>query len=163
MKPEKLSKEVVDLLLPRLKDEYTAFYFYNAAANYCKNVGYFKAAEFFSKESKDELEHAKGLENYIIDWNVTPILPVIEKPQVNFSGLYEILEKAYKLEYDLYEAYEETSEKLFKMDLCVFDFLQKYRIKQNESVAEYSDKLNILEGVAEDKFKLLLLQDQLFS
>jgi hypothetical protein len=52
---------------------------------------------------------------------------------------------------------------VFKKDLCVFDFLQEFRKIQKDSVAEYSDKLNMLEGVdAKDKFNMLLLEKKLF-
>lgn len=165
IKPEKLSPEVVGLLLPRLKDEFTAYYFYRSASNWCKNVGFFKAAQFFAKESDDELTHAKKLEDYMIDWNVIPELPTIVKPEITFKTLPEIIEKAYKLEYNLYEEYEDTSAKIFKTgDLCVFDFLQFFRVKQKESVAEYSDKLNVLEGVnIANKFELLMLEENLFA
>lgn len=163
-KPIKLSKEVIDLLLPRLKDELSAFYFYRSASNWCKNVGFFKAAEFFAKESEDESAHAKGIEDYLVDWNITPTLPIIEKPILEFKSLVDVIEKAYMIEYDLYEAYEETSMDIFKTgDLCVFDFLQKYRTIQKESVAEYSDKINLLEGCNESsKFELLMLEKKLF-
>lgn len=163
-KPESLPKDIVEMLLPRLEDETKAFYFYRAASNYCKNVGYFLAAEFFAKESADELEHAKGIENFLVDWNVTPDLPVIEKPTLEFKGLAEIIEKAYDLEYNLYVEYEETSAKIFKTgDICVFDFLQKYRTIQTQSVAEYSDKINMLDGVnVGDKFQMLMLEKKLF-
>lgn len=163
MKPHSLDKGVVDLLAPRHLDEMDAFYFYRAASNWCQGVGYFKAAEFFAAESQDELEHAGKIEKYLVDWNITVPLPSVPKPQVDFSGLLEILEEAYKIEYDLYEAYEETSKKLFNMDLCTFDFLQQFRLIQTKSVAEYSDKLNLLEDVdSKDKFKLLLLEEKLF-
>jgi ferritin len=161
---KKLDKKVVDLLLPRMKDEYSAFYFYRAASNWCQGVGFFQAAKFFAAESQDELEHAKKIEKYITDWNVIPELPTVNRPQIEFSGIMEVLEEAYKLEYDLYEAYEETSKKLFEIDLCAFDFLQPLRLIQNDSVSEYSDKLNLLEGVdVADKFKVLLLEEKLFS
>jgi ferritin len=163
MKPHSLDKGVVDLLAPRHLDEMDAFYFYRAASNWCQGVGYFKAAEFFAAESQDELEHAAKIEKYLVDWNITVPLPTVPKPQVDFSGLLEVLEEAYKIEYDLYEAYEETSKKLFNMDLCTFDFLQQFRLIQTKSVAEYSDKLNLLEDVdGKDKFKLLLLEEKLF-
>jgi ferritin len=163
MKPHSLDKGVVDLLAPRHLDEMDAFYFYRAASNWCQGVGYFKAAEFFAAESQDELEHAGKIEKYLVDWNITVPLPSVPKPQVDFSGLLEVLEEAYKIEYDLYEAYEETSKKLFNMDLCTFDFLQQFRLIQTKSVAEYSDKLNLLEDVdGKDKFKLLLLEEKLF-
>jgi ferritin len=163
MKPHSLDKGVVDLLAPRHLDEMDAFYFYRAASNWCQGVGYFKAAAFFAAESQDELEHAAKIEKYLVDWNITVPLPSVPKPQVDFSGLLEVLEEAYKIEYDLYEAYEETSKKLFNMDLCTFDFLQQFRLIQTKSVAEYSDKLNLLEDVdGKDKFKLLLLEEKLF-
>jgi ferritin len=163
MKPHSLDKGVVDLLAPRHLDEMDAFYFYRAASNWCQGVGYFKAAAFFAAESQDELEHAAKIEKYLVDWNITVPLPTVPKPQVDFSGLLEVLEEAYKIEYDLYEAYEETSKKLFNMDLCTFDFLQQFRLIQTKSVAEYSDKLNLLEDVdGKDKFKLLLLEEKLF-
>jgi len=77
IKPKVLSEEVVNLLLPRVKDEYTAFYHYQAASNWCKGVGFDKAADFFANEAKDELEHAKGLETFLVDWNVIVKLPPI--------------------------------------------------------------------------------------
>jgi ferritin len=149
MKPNKLQDDVVSLLIPRLEDEYKAFYMYRAASNWCKNVGYFVAAEFFANESKDELKHAKKIEAYLVDWNVTPDLPVIEKPQLEFTTLVELIEAAYNVEYDLYEAYE--------------DFLQEFRMIQKEAVAEYSDKLNMLEGVDANKMNLLLIEHKLFQ
>ena len=54
-KPKKLSPEVVELFYPLLAAEHEAFYFYNNAANFCKNEGFFKAAKYFVEESADEL------------------------------------------------------------------------------------------------------------
>lgn len=164
-KPEVLSQEVVNLLLPRLQDEFNAFYFYRSATNWCQNKGFFKAASFFKAESDDELTHAKKIEEYIVDWNVTPNLPNIMKPTLEFTDLVDIIEKAYDMEFALYEGYEDTSMKIFKTgDLCVFDFLQFYRTTQKEAVAEYSDKLNVVEGTNRDsKFEMLMLEETLFE
>jgi ferritin len=164
IKPEKLPNDVVKLLVERLNDEFKAYYFYRSATNWCKNVGYFKAAEFFAKESEDELAHAKKIEDYLTDWNVTPDLPKIDKPVLEFSCICDVLDHSYEMEYDLYEAYEETSMNIFKIgDLCVFDFLQFFRTAQKDAVAEYSDKLNMLDGVEPgDKFQMLMLEKKLF-
>lgn len=164
MTPEKLPSNVVSQLTERLSNEFKAYYFYRSATNWCKNVGYFKASEFFAKESEDELAHAKKIEDYLTDWNVTPMLPVIDKPVLEFSCLCDVLDQAYEMEYELYEAYEETSMNIFKIgDLCVFDFLQFFRTAQKDAVAEYSDKLNMLDGVEPgDKFQLLMLEKKLF-
>lgn len=163
-KPKKLPKKIVDFLMPRHADEMTAFYAYRAASNWCKGVGFNVAAAFFAKESEDELVHAKIIEQYLVDWNINPDLPVVKSPQEEFSSLADVIALAYKLEYDLYEAYEETSMDIFNAgDLCTFDFLQQFRLIQTKSVAEYSDMINLLEGVSGSKFEYLLLENQLFN
>lgn len=163
--PEKLPQNIVDILINRLKDEYNAFYFYRAASNWCKNVGFQKAGSYFKTESEDELSHAKGIEDFLVDWNVTPDLPIVAKPEITFASLSSIIEKAYDIEYKLYEAYEQDSSKILKIgDICVFDFLQKYRHIQTTSVAEYSDMLNILVGIdVNSKFEMLQIEENLFG
>lgn len=163
--PQKLPKEIVDMLLPRLADEYTAFYTYRAASNWCQNVGFVKAAAYFKAESDDELVHARGIEDFLTLWNVIPELPTVKKPELEFGGLVDVIEKAYQLELDLYDAYEDTSAKIFKTgDICVFDFLQKYRDIQVKSVGEYSDMINVLQGCdTKSKFELLMLEENLFG
>ena len=47
IKPNKLPKEVVNALTPRICDEHKAFYFYKAASNWCNEKGYLKAAKYF--------------------------------------------------------------------------------------------------------------------
>lgn len=165
LKPHELDKKVVNLLGERLADEYTAFYFYRSATNWCDNAGYKKAAEFFKNESADELTHAQGLEKYITDWNCTAPLPDITKPELEFKGLVDIIEKAYNMEYGLYEGYENTSKSLLDMeDYCTFDLLQKYRTIQRESVAEYSDFLNKLALIdPSNKFELFYFENKHFK
>ena len=152
MTPVKLPSEIANLLNERLGDEYAAHYFYRQVANYCENVGFLKAAEYFKAEAADELTHAEGLQKYLTDWNVQPTLAPVEPPQ-KVSGLVDAIEKAYTIEYELYEAYEEISMDIFnKKDLCTFDFLQQYRAIQRLAVAEYSTFLNQLETIdQEDK------------
>lgn len=163
-KPIKLDSAIVKILESRLSDEYTASFFYRDAANFLRGIGFFKAADYYEKESADELVHAKGIENFLVDWNVHPSIPSIEYQDNGFGSLDDVLSAAYVLEYQLYESYEKDSVKIFGTgDLCVFDFLQKYRTIQAKSVAEASDKLNMLEGCdCDNKFELLLLEDKLF-
>lgn len=162
MIPNKLEQKVVNALLPLLTSEYDAFYNYRALSNWCANVGYFKAAEFFTKESEDELEHAKKIEKYLVDWNVTPMLPAMVEPRISYDNLLEGIESAYKMEYDLYEQYEKAGEKMFSSDLCTFGLIQEFLKIQLSAVAEYSDKLNMLEGVEPTKVNLLLLEKKIF-
>lgn len=142
--PIVLAGDSVKLLTQRLGDEYMAHYFYNAAANWCAGAGYKKAATFFANESMSELGHAQKLQKYLVDWNVLPVIPKVET-HADFGNLPEIIERAYKIEYDLYQEYLADSKTLFESDLATFDFLQEFRNIQTESVAEYSDLLNALQ------------------
>jgi ferritin len=160
--PKTLADASVKILTDRLGDEYTAHYFYRNATNWCAGIGYLKAAAFFAQEAENELDHAKGLQKYLVDWNVMPLLPSI-KPNVTFSDLIDIINKAYVLEYALFESYNRNSKELFDTDLTTFDFLTSYRTGQTESVIEYSDLLNAAELVNTDnKFELLYFEQTYF-
>lgn len=148
--PAVLAGDSVKLLNERVGDEYSAHYFYNAAANWCAGAGYMKAAAFFAAESMAELEHAQKLQKYMVDWNVLPVIPKVET-HADFANLPEIIERAYGIEYDLYQQYIKNSQALFSSDLATFDFLQEFRTIQVESVAEYSDLLNALQLIDIDK------------
>jgi ferritin len=162
IKPHKLEQKVVDILLERLVDETAAFYHYRALSNWCENVGYIKAAEYFATESADELVHAKKIEKYLVDWNVTPKLPEILEPKTEFSSLVDGIESSYKIEYQLYSDYEDNAKTMMSLDLCTFALIQELLSIQLKSVAEYSTMINILEGVEPTKFNLLLLEKKLF-
>lgn len=160
--PKTLADASVKILTDRLGDEYTAHYFYRNATNWCAGIGYLKAAAFFAQEAENELEHAKGLQKYLVDWNVMPLLPSI-KPNVTFSDLIDIVNKAYALEYALFESYNRDSKQLFDTDLTTFDFLTTYRTGQTESVIEYSDLLNAAELVnIDNKFEILYFEQTYF-
>jgi ferritin len=154
----KLNPETIGELTARLKDEYTAHYFYVNAANWCRDANYKKATAFFEAEALTELGHAKGLMDYMVDFNIIPTIPVTDTNQ-RFMGLVEIIEKAYAIELDLMDKYNASSAKLFASDLTTFDFLQVYRTGQKESVVEYNDLLNALELVDKnDKFQVLYFE-----
>lgn len=154
----KLAQGTISELTDRIKDEYTAHYFYVNAANWCRDMNYKKATAFFEAEAITELEHAKGVQDYMTDFNIIPVIPVAETKR-SFTSLPQIIREAYKLELDLMMKYNQTSSKLFSNDLTTFDFLQTYRIGQKESVVEYNDLINALDLINEDnKFEVLYFE-----
>jgi len=163
MKPTALNAQIAKLINDRLTDEYFAHYSYQAISNYCYSVGFMKAGEYFKKESDDELVHARKLQEFLFGWNVIPDLPVIAKPKLEFKTLLEVIELAYKLEIDLYNAYNDICETIEEADSAVYQFLTFFLNVQTESVAAYSDMINLCEGVPSDKLNMLLLEKKLFG
>jgi len=163
MKRYILSDETIKELNERLNDEYLAHYFYRFAANWCGEANYKKAAEFFSKESDSELEHAKGLQDYMVDFGVIPTIEPTGTKNINkysnLTTLSSIIELAYEIELDLMNKYNDTSKKLFHSDLTTYDFLTTYRDEQREAVAEYNDLLDAIDLIdKDDKFQVLYFE-----
>ena len=122
----KLSSKVIEILNNRIKDEYTAHYYYRAATNWCQDMNYKKAAEFFKNEADDELEHAQKLQEYMTGFN---ILPEIEKTETKhtFDNLLDVVYGAYTMELALMKDYNKDSQDVFSDDITTFDFLTEFR------------------------------------
>lgn len=161
--PATLSAETITRLTNRLGDEYYAYYLYRAAADWCQNVGYVKAAAFFTNEMKSELEHADGIRAYLTGWNIFPQIPTTNTV-FSFGSLIDVINQAYAFEYKLYQSYIEDSQSLFVSDLATFDFLKKYRDIQVDSVAEFSDLLNAAMLIdTTNKLDVLYFENQYFN
>lgn len=163
IKPNTLPGEIESTLNARLGDEYTAYFFYKNAANWCKGANYPKAAAFFDGEASAELTHAQGIQDYLTQWNLIPMIPPAPT-QVPFSSLIDIINKAYQLEYNLLMKYSDDQQKFFNVHPGTFNFVQKYVDYQTAEVAEYSDYLNALNLInTESKLDILFFEDKYFG
>jgi len=161
--PKALPSEIESTLNARLGDEYTAYFFYRNAANWCKNVNYPKAAAFFNGEADNELKHAQGIQDYLTQWNLIPMIPPAPT-QVSFQSLIDIINKAYNLEYNLLLKYSEDQQKFFGIHPATFNFIQKYVDYQNDEVAEYSDYLNALNLIdTNSRLDIMFFEDKYFG
>jgi ferritin len=159
----KLSSKTIKILTDRIKDEYTAHYFYRDATNWCRDKNYKKAAEFFQKEAKDELKHAQKIQEYMTDFNIIPQIPQAPIDH-KFDNLIEIVYGAYKMELGLMKAYNKDSQDLFSEDITTFDFLTEFREIQKGAVVEYNDLINGSELVdTKDKFQVLYFEQTYFQ
>ena len=157
-----LSDKVIKILTDRIKDEYTAHYYYRAAANWCQDMNYSKAAEFFKSEALDELTHAQEVQEYMVDFNVQPEIPQAPTKH-SFKNLIEIINGAYEMELSLMKAYNSNSTDIFTEDITTFDFLTKYREIQKGAVVEYNDLINASNLVDKtDKFQILYFEQTYF-
>jgi ferritin len=158
----KLDSKTVQILTDRIKDEYIAHYYYRAAANWCQDMNYKKAAEFFKNEAADELTHAQGIEEYMVDFNIIPQIPQASTSH-SFDSLVDIIYGAYKIELALMKEYNKNSQELFASDITTFDFLKKYRKFQKGAVVEYNDLINAIDLVDKtDKFQVLYFEQTYF-
>lgn len=157
-----LSEKTIKILTGRIRDEYTAHYYYRAAANWCQDMNYKKAAEFFKNEANDELEHAQKIQEYMVDFNIQPSIPQAEIKH-SFDNLIDIIEGAYKMELALMKEYNKNSTDLFTDDTTTFDFLTEFRVIQKGAVVEYNDLINASNLInKKDKFQVLYFEQTYF-
>lgn len=158
----KLSERVVNLLNDRIKDEYYAHSLYRAAANWCHDQNYKKAASFFDADAKTELEHAEMIQKYMTDFNIVPYVEG-SKEEFEFDNLIDIVHQAYEFELYLMRRYNKDSQEVFAEDLTTFDFLQQFRKIQQDSVVEFNDLINASNLVDKsDKFQVLYFEQTYF-
>ena len=158
----KLPSKTITLLTERLKDEYYAHHLYRAAANWCHDMNYKKAAVFFDADAKTELEHAEIIQKYMTDFNIVPQIPKADTSH-KFTNLMDIIYTAYEFELKLMKSYNENSHSVFQEDLTTFDFLQQFRDIQRESVVEFNDLINGENLVDKtDKFQILYFEQTYF-
>lgn len=157
-----LDDKTIKIITERIKDEYTAHYYYRAAANWCRNMNYKKAAEFFSNEADDELTHAKTLQEYMVDFNIIPEIPQA-KIKHEFNNLIDVVYGAYKMELGLMNSYNKNSQELFNSDITTYDLFTKFRKIQKNAVVEYNDLINASNLIdKKDKFQVLYFEQTYF-
>ena len=161
--PKTLDPGIVSALESRLKDEYTAHLIYKNAANWCKNVGYVKAAAFFEAEAADELTHAQKLQDFMTQWNVLPQIPVSTVPNT-LKSLVDCVNSAYTFEYNLLQSYSQIQLEVDGSNPATFNFIQEFVDTQNHSVGVFSDLLNALVLIDyNNKLDLLMFEDKYFG
>jgi ferritin len=163
IKPIILQQSTINLINESIGYEYKSHLFWNAAANWCATVGYNKAAAYYAKESKSELKHVKKHQDFLIGWNVVPIVPQVEM-SYDFESLPDTINKSYTLMLDIFNHYVKSSQPLFSADLSTFDYLQEFRLIQVEALNVYSNFLSGLELINTDnKLDILFFEDKFFA
>ena len=160
MQIKSLEKNVISILNDRLGDEFAAERFYIAAYNWCKLNGFDKAAEYYKGEASTERSHQHLIMSHLTGWNSNPVLPTVDASPT-FSSIGDILERAYKMEYDLYLAYEKSMTKIDDKDYACKVFLMPFLEIQNASVIEVADMIKKTEGIT-DIGQLRLLEEHIF-
>lgn len=162
MEVSKLNTIAANGIQEVLKDEWTAVQFYQSASMYMRERNFEFAASYFSNESKEEVEHAEGLQNYLADWNIVADRDYNIPMNYTFSSPQDVLQQAYNLEYDLYGKYNTLAKTLISECPACYQFITKYLTIQDESVIKYNDLLTQTAKLA-NEFEFRALEKQIFG
>ena len=151
-----LSHKAGVILQSAISQELYASNLYKHLSNQCQRLGYFGAADYFKKESKDELKHYQLIADYMNDLGSVAEMPDVDGCDDEIKTLADAIERAYKQEVDLGKKYTTWHG---QVDPMTGQFLLQFLEIQRKSIGEYGDLLSRLE-LADDNAAALLMIDQ---
>ena len=160
MKTLTISQAALSEFIKRANDELYAEYAYRALANYMHLIGFFGAAEFFLKESKNEAEHYQKIVNFANDCGGFISLSIITPISKQINTLSEAVDFAYQMERDLQEKYEAMANR-FVNEHTVYQRVLFYVKEQRKSVGEFGDIKARIELCKNDTGALLQIDHEL--
>jgi len=153
-----LSHKAGVILQTAIGQELYASNLYKHLANQCQRLGYFGAANYFKKESNDELEHYQLIVDYMNDLGSVAEVPDIDGCDDKISTLLDAVERAYKAEVDLGKKYTTWHD---QVDPMTAQFLLQFLEIQRKSIGEYGDLLSRLEIADENPAAILIIDKEL--
>ena len=157
-----LSKEIQDALNNQIKNEYFASYTYLSMAAHCESINMRGFAGWLRKQSKEELEHAMKLFDYVIDRDGHVVLQSIDKPQNKFKSLSDMFQQVLDHEKEVTAMINKLYEKAInENDHATAVELQWFIQEQVEEEKTATEILEKLKFAGNNSSALLLLDREL--
>lgn len=155
-------QEFVPTILERLKNEYEAHFFYRNFSNWARLVGYKYAHEYYNNEAKDELVHARILQDFLSDHNVSFLIPNIEVSE-KFDGLIDGINKQFEIESALGLKYNKNAIQAMTKSTTVYRLFSKMEKIQEISVIKVLDFINKSKLYDSNKTSIKLFEKEVFK
>ena len=144
---KELDKKLVDALQECIVVEQESAQIYLAMAQWLKLKGMYGAGKLFTKYSKCENKDARRVCSYLIDRGVQPVISELSKPEAEFDGLADIVDKALDREVMVTEVYEDLMDLSKDTDKQLYQWAL-HTVKQQrweqEKMSEWKAKLTFM-------------------
>lgn len=159
---QNISEGLIKILNFRIEQEEFSSRLYKAMAIWLDYTGYSGAAKLWYKYSEEELTHAEFAYEYLLDMDIKPTVPALEKPDETFGGLVDIINRSYEHEQKVTEQCQEFAKSAFKDgDYMALELAQKYLKEQQEELAKTNYWINRIEVFGSDKTILFELDEEM--
>lgn len=157
-----LSKEIQDALNNQIKNEYFASYTYLSMAAHCESINMRGFASWLRNQSREELDHATRLFDYVIDRDGRVILQSIDKPQSKFKSLTEMFQQVLDQEREvtgmINSLYEQAIAENDHATAVELQWFIQEQVEEEKNATEILDKLKF---AGDSSSALLILDGQL--
>lgn len=159
---KRISDNVLKKLNFQIFIEMEASQLYRSMASWCEFKGYFSAAGFLNNQAQEELTHLKKIQKYLLDRNCMPATPAVSQQPTNFSGLLDVIKKAYNHEKYVSSTYEALAENvLLEKDHTTYTFVQWFLKEQVEEEALFNKIIDKIDMMNRDGVGILEIDEQI--
>jgi len=159
---QNISQRVINLLNYRIEQEEYSSRLYKSMAIWLEYNGYLGAAKLWNRYSKEELEHAEWAYEYLLDLDIMPNVPALLKPESEFAGLVDILQRSFDHETLITNQCQNFASESFKdADFMALELAQKYLKEQQEELSKTTKWLDRIEAFGTTNDVLRLLDNEL--
>ncbi|MEZ0536297.1 ferritin [Caldicellulosiruptoraceae bacterium PP1] len=156
------NQKIIDLLNEQLNKEIFSAYFYTAMEAYFADVNLLGFAHFFMVQTKEELDHARLIFDYINKVGGRVILKPLSQPKNEFNSPTEVFDLALKHEQFITQSIHEIAQvAIDEKDYTTNTFLQWFINEQAEEEENMDSILRKLKFIKEDPSGLLFLDKEL--
>lgn len=159
---QNISEGLIKLLNYRIVQEEFSSRLYKAMSIWLNFKGYSGAAALWAKYSSEEQTHADWAYTYLLDMDIKPEVPALEKPDNEFAGLVEIINKSYEHEQKVTEQCQKFADSAWKEgDYMALELAQKYLKEQQEELAKTNYWVDRIEIFGQSNEALFLLDNEM--
>ncbi len=158
----KITKKMSDALNDQFAKEMFSAYLYAAMSADCTFKGRKGSARWFFLQSKEELDHARKIYEFMLDRGAKPVYAQLDKPQESWDTLRKAFEASLAHEQFISDSILNLVKTAKELDDTPTEiFLQWFVTEQIEEEAAVEDVLTRLEQVGEDNRGLYMLDREL--
>lgn len=158
-----ISKKMAELLNEQVKNEFYAWYTYQAMAYVSESMNLKVYAQWFEAQAGEERLHAMKIARYLLDQGADVQLQSIPEPKFKKGSIVEVVQGAVDHELMVTDQIHKLSAAAKEEnDYATANFLEWYVMEQVEEVATVTDLLNLTK-MAESPGQMLMVEDRIMS
>jgi len=157
-----IAPELVTLLNYRIQQEELSSRIYLAMSTWLNINGYTGASTLWKAYSDEERSHAEWSYKYLLDLNILPTVPALDRPVGVFKSLPDIIIKSYEHEVDITEQCQQLARTAQQLgDYMTLDLAQKFLREQVDELAKTNYWIDRLQAFGGEPAALRLLDDEM--
>jgi ferritin len=143
-----LPKKLESVLNQQIEKEGYAAQLYLSMASWAETKGYEGISKWFYAQHKEEIEHMLKLVKYVNERGGKPVIPQINRPPKDFSGVKEVFEASLEHEQMVTQSINNiVGISLEEKDFTTHNWIQWFvyeQLEEESSVKLILDKLNLI-------------------